>query len=217
MSSPIVPPPGAAFPKIKQLLLDRNEPAANSMYSRMLGPYNEAYMPLGNLKLHFPIHGVVHDYQRTLDLSSGVATVKFSQDGVTYTRQTFASYPDQVPVMRLSADHPGKISLSADLSSQLRYEVTTQGNELRMTGRCPSHANPDYIGAALTYDQGPNPKGMRFVVEVGCVPMGATSPRKTGNSSQTIATPSRWCWSRQQASMALTKVPAERERSDCFG
>jgi alpha-L-fucosidase 2 len=170
----------AAFPKIKQLLLDRNEPAANSMYSQMFGPYNEVYMPLGNLNILFPITGKIQDYQRTLDLPTGTARVKYTQEGITYTREAFVSFPDQAVIMRLTADKPEKISFSANLSSRLRNESTTNGGVLRMTGRCPSHANPDYAGGALTYDEGTNPKGMRFATEVRAISDGGKVSAEDG-------------------------------------
>ena len=163
----------AAFPKIRQLLLDRDEPAANALYPQLFGPYNQTYLPLGNLRLSLPTTASqVRDYQRRLDLATGIATVTYNLDGVTYTREMFVSYPDQALVLRLTADQPGKISFAAKLSSLLRHEVTASGAILRMTGRCPSRANPDYAGGKLTYDDGPNPKGMRFAATLQATPQG---------------------------------------------
>ncbi len=50
------------------------------------------------------------EYRRELDISNGVARVSFVQNGVRYLREYFASYPDGVLVVRLSADQPGKIT-----------------------------------------------------------------------------------------------------------
>jgi alpha-L-fucosidase 2 len=50
-----------------------------------------------------------------LDLDSGIVTVSFSQGGVSFRRELFASYPDQAIVLRLEADRPGAISLSSRL------------------------------------------------------------------------------------------------------
>ena len=44
----------------------------------------------------------------------GIAT---SSDGVTFTREVFASQPDQVIVIRLHADKPGALAFSARLGS----------------------------------------------------------------------------------------------------
>jgi alpha-L-fucosidase 2 len=171
----------AAFPEVRKLLLARREPEANTLYAqKMLGPWNESYMPLGNLKLFFPITGQVDDYQRRLDLSGGVVTVRYRQDGVTYTRETFVSYPDQALVMRLRADRPGKISFTANLTSQLRHETAAEGHVLRMTGRCPIHSDPHYLGSRIVYDEGPDPKGMRFAVALRAIPDAGTATVTSG-------------------------------------
>lgn len=74
------------------------------------------YQSFGALSLNYPgLEGAVQDYRRQLDLQEGVASVTFRKEGVQYQREYFVSYPDQVIVMRLSADQPGKISLQAAL------------------------------------------------------------------------------------------------------
>lgn len=55
------------------------------------------------------------DYRRTLDLADGVATVSFRQHGTTFTREVFASAPDDVVVVRLAADAPGALTFGAEL------------------------------------------------------------------------------------------------------
>lgn len=158
----------AALPEIQKLLIERREPEANALYAqKMFGPWNECYMPLGNLNLRFGVEGQVEDYRRDLDLSTGVATVRYRQDGVTYTRETFVSYPDQVLVVRIQADKPGKVAFSANLTSPLRHEVSPLGDRLRMTGRCPIHADPHYLGSRIVYDDA---RGMQFATELRAVP-----------------------------------------------
>ena len=72
---------------------------------------------LGHLDLFFPAaEDVETDYERTLDLNTATATTTFKVGGVTYTRDVFCSYPDDVTVMKLSASETGKISFSAKLS-----------------------------------------------------------------------------------------------------
>ncbi len=44
------------------------------------------------------------DYSRVLDLNRGVVTVRYKQGDVTYTREIFASYPDQAIVVKLASD-----------------------------------------------------------------------------------------------------------------
>src|SRR3712207_8011767 len=51
-------------------------------------------------------------FRSTLDLDSAVARTRFRVGEVTYTREVFASHPDQVIVVRLTADRPGQVTFS---------------------------------------------------------------------------------------------------------
>lgn len=48
------------------------------------------------------------DYRRDLDISTGLHRTAFSQDGVTFIREAFASRPDQVLIFRYTAVRDGK-------------------------------------------------------------------------------------------------------------
>lgn len=52
------------------------------------------------------------DYTRTLSLDSAISTVQYNLNGVHYTRNYFASYPDKVLVIMLKSNQPGKISVN---------------------------------------------------------------------------------------------------------
>lgn len=163
----------AAFPEVRKLLIEGKGPQAQALFNqKMLGPYNQCYMPLGNLTLDFMTADTVTAYRRTLDLRNGVATVEYQQDGIRHTRETFASFPDQAVITRIAADRPGQVSFSASLSGLIRHRIATDGKLLRMTGRCPIHADPHYIGSRVTYDESANPRGMSFAVELQAIPEG---------------------------------------------
>ena len=50
------------------------------------------------------------DYRRELNLNTGIHRTTFTQGGVTFTREAFASHPDQVMVFRYTANKPGALS-----------------------------------------------------------------------------------------------------------
>ncbi|MCU0781321.1 MAG: glycoside hydrolase family 95 protein, partial [Akkermansiaceae bacterium] len=78
-------------------------------------------------------------YCRSLDLRTAIATVKYRQGGVTYTREAFASAPDEVMVFRFTADQPGKISFRATLDRLQNFTTTADGQTgLLMTGQTAS-------------------------------------------------------------------------------
>ena len=153
-----------SLPEIRRLLVEGKHKEAQRLVEQdMNGRYNQSYMPLGDLKIDFPVSSEVTDYRRDLDLSQAVARVRFQQDGATFTREVFASQPAQAIVIRLAADKPGKVSFSATLGCQLHHSTTATAGYLRLTGRCPAHVDPNYVGnGQVIYDDAPDGKGMRF-------------------------------------------------------
>lgn len=84
------------------------------------------YQNFGEMVLAFaPSTAAVRDYRRELDLARALARVSYEQDGVHYLREYFASYPDGVIVMRLSADRPGRISFRAKFAIPDNRTITT--------------------------------------------------------------------------------------------
>ncbi|TCN59549.1 glycoside hydrolase family 95 protein [Flavobacterium circumlabens] len=57
-------------------------------------------------------HTTTSNYQRSLSLNNALSTIQYKQNGVTYNREYFASYPDKVLVIRLTADKKSKISFT---------------------------------------------------------------------------------------------------------
>ena len=85
-------------------------PAKNNNYAM---PYQTA----GNLLIKFPGHESITDYYRDLDIQTAIATVSYKSNGVSYKREIFASFPDKVIIIRLTADKPGMINCSLALNS----------------------------------------------------------------------------------------------------
>jgi alpha-L-fucosidase 2 len=75
------------------------------------------YQPLGDLRLIFPGHERVTDYRRELDLDSAIATTTYCVGNVEFKREAFASYPDRVIVVRLTASKPGQINFKLRMDS----------------------------------------------------------------------------------------------------
>jgi alpha-L-fucosidase 2 len=114
--------PGAAeyLPTIRKLLAEGKQRQAEqlAMEHFMSVPLRQkAYQPFGDLRLRFPGHDDVTDYRRELDLETAVAGVRYRVGDTTFARRVFASQPDQVIVMRLTADHGRRISFTATLDS----------------------------------------------------------------------------------------------------
>ncbi|MES2675109.1 MAG: glycoside hydrolase family 95 protein [Pseudomonadota bacterium] len=91
------------------------------------------YQNFGELVLSFPAGSTVTHYRRELDLDNGLVRVTYSQDGVNYLREYFASYPDGVIVVRISADQPKKIHFTAALHIPDNRSAHTQVNNGRIS------------------------------------------------------------------------------------
>ncbi|WP_255948198.1 glycoside hydrolase family 95 protein [Streptomyces odontomachi] len=76
-----------------------------------------AYQVLGDLACTFTGTGEVTDYERELDLETAVVRTSYRRDGVRHVREVFASTPDQVIVVRMTADTPGAIGFTARFST----------------------------------------------------------------------------------------------------
>jgi len=113
---------GAAehLPAIRKLLFEGNQREAQSLASKvfMSVPLRQMpYQPFGDLNLVFPGHDKVTAYRRELDIDRAIATTKYTVDGVTFTREVFSSNPDQVVVVRITANKSGAVTLTASLTS----------------------------------------------------------------------------------------------------
>lgn len=96
------------------------------------------YQTLGDLDLRFEGLGTgdVEQYRRELDLETAVARVRFRKGGVVYEREVFSSAADDVLVVRLTADQPGKLTFTVDLSRPEATETRVEGaGDLVMRGR----------------------------------------------------------------------------------
>ncbi|MDR1500489.1 MAG: glycoside hydrolase family 95 protein [Tannerellaceae bacterium] len=133
------PDAGKYFKPIKDLILTGKFKEAEKMVDQHffgIPSSQQAYQPLGSLRLFS--YGIDDEetkiYRRELNMETGVTSVTFTYDGVTYTREVFVSYPDRVMVVRLSADKPGKISLDISLDSHFADKITAEPGRLVMDG-----------------------------------------------------------------------------------
>jgi alpha-L-fucosidase 2 len=76
------------------------------------------YEPLGDLTLDFDDADAskVKSYRRSLDLFDGILAIQYDLNGIHYTRTAFASYPDAVIVLHLTAGRLGGLSFLAGMS-----------------------------------------------------------------------------------------------------
>ena len=79
-------------------------------------------------------HTKTTDYERGLSLNDAIAYTKYKQDGVIFTRECFASYPDKVLVIKLKASEKGKISFTLRAEIPYLKRKDTMPNQDYRTG-----------------------------------------------------------------------------------
>ena len=106
--------------RVRELLRTGKNAEADAFISRRwLGRSQQCYQPLGDLHLEFSAgaDAPATDYRRWLDLATATAGVSYRRDGATFTREYFASHPDEVLVVRLTTDRPGTLAFRVALTS----------------------------------------------------------------------------------------------------
>jgi alpha-L-fucosidase 2 len=146
----------------KALLVDKDYTKANELTKKMQGLFSQSYLPLGDVKIMQDFQGKKPtDYYRDLNLTDAIATTRFKIDGVVYSREVFASAPDNVILIRISASKKAALTFDVLASSPLKYKLSLNTNELIVSGKAPSNVNPTYY----------NPEGQEAIVQTdatGC-------------------------------------------------
>jgi len=114
--------PGAHkyLPEIRNLLFEGRQDEAEELARKhfMSVPLNqERFLAFADVLIDFDAKLEASDYYRGLDLNTGVATVKYQQGGVNYTRSVFCSFPNKAMVIHLTADKPKAINCSLSVTS----------------------------------------------------------------------------------------------------
>lgn len=138
------------LPEIQRLLFEgRNDEAQALVYNTFVckgagsGFGNGADIPygsfeiLGNLRLnyHYCANEKPGNYYRELNISNANALTTFEIDGVTYTREYFTSFTDDVALIRVTSSDKGKINIRIGIDRPRAFETKIADNILIMTGQ----------------------------------------------------------------------------------
>ncbi|MDX2068770.1 MAG: glycoside hydrolase family 95 protein [Haliscomenobacter sp.] len=133
-----------AYPQVMELLKSKKYQEAQAIITKeWLGRNHQMYQPMSDLWLNFAHDSSqIKGYKRSLDLNTATAHTEYKIGTTTYRRSYFASYPDHMVVLKISATGPDKINCTVQLSTP--HQATAQqrgnGNVLRLLGRAPGFA-----------------------------------------------------------------------------
>ncbi len=134
----------AALPEVRRLIFEGKQKEAEQLANKAIitkKSHGQMFQPVGSFHLTFDGHDQYTNYYRDLDIARAVASTSYTVNGVTYTREVLASFPDQVLVMRLTASQPGRLSFSASYSTpQVNAKITVNAaRDLTIAGLTSDH------------------------------------------------------------------------------
>ncbi len=126
------------LPIVRQLIFDGKYDEAQALVDKeMMSKSNNGmpYQTFGSVYISFPGHQKYSNYYRDLNIENATAKVKYTVNGVEFTREILTSFADQVIVVKLSANKPGSITANVFMNSPLDKTVaSTDGNQILLSG-----------------------------------------------------------------------------------
>lgn len=157
----------ADMPRLQKLLLDGKTAEAVELSERVLaGPFMRirSYQTFGDLLLDFGYLDEVSGYRRELDLSTGLVKISYCAGGVNYTREVFTSAPDDLLIMKISADRPGALTFKTSYNRAENASATVMDNTtIKIEGQivdlpdeynCPEGLHMKFAGAVRCLAKG---------------------------------------------------------------
>ena len=132
------------YPEIMELMGNGQYAEAQELVRKYwLGRPQDLYQPMSDLWINMDHTGTVTDYHRSLDIANSLHTVSYTIGRTNYVRETFASYPDHVFVIRLTADGPDKLNGSLNFSTLHEPTAVAGGGEnlLYLNAQVPGFAS----------------------------------------------------------------------------
>lgn len=127
--------------ELRKLFFEGKLIEGNQLASKYLSGKNHSFgthLPIGDLKIlfHYPENKKISNYTRRLELNHGIHTVSYKVGETTYTRECFASNPDNVLILKISANK--KKAISTDIFLNLLREpstIVTENDQLIFKGQ----------------------------------------------------------------------------------
>ena len=129
---------GETIKQIQQYFIGGDSSNASSLCDQLVGLEDDNgndgygyYLSYGNMYLDFTYDGSSNasykNYERTLNLDTGVAGVEYDVNGTHYTRENFVSYPDNVLVTRITADKANALNFTVAVEPDNNAGSSTNG------------------------------------------------------------------------------------------
>ena len=115
------------LPRLRKLIRDGDHVEAENLIRNAFfaTPHSQRhYEPLGTLTMEFGHDEKnVSNYERTLDLETATATVRYEFRGAKYVREVYASYPDNAIVIHMESSERTDFAIRLTRVSEHEYET----------------------------------------------------------------------------------------------
>ena len=122
------------IPEIRKALFAEDYALADSLQLHVQGHNSQFYQTLATLHIKGRSGSAVQNYRRELSLDSALVNITYEQDGIRYRREYFASHPDKVIAIRLSADRQNSINSRILLTAQTPHKVKASAGQITLMG-----------------------------------------------------------------------------------
>lgn len=102
--------------EIRKLIFEGKQKQAEQLANRIIlskTSHGQMFLPVGDLNIEFNGHHNYSNYYRELDIEKAITKTTYEVDGVSYTRQVLASFPDRVIVIHLTANKKASVNFNA--------------------------------------------------------------------------------------------------------
>ncbi len=130
------------LPEVRKLVFESKTKEAAAMIDREFKtPQNGMpYQSIGSLFIKFENQDNFTDYSRELDISNALATTEYKVGGVSYKREIFSSFKDNVIIMQIESSKRGALNFELSYKSQLDDVSTSDGDDaIILKARGKSH------------------------------------------------------------------------------
>ena len=133
------------LPEIRSLLNERKTTAAEKLISEHLqSPWCQCYQPVGDLLLDFDHPQEISVYRRELNMDNGLLNITYQTGNVTFTREIFASYPDNVLVTHIFASRNAALTLVSQ-NPDKKIVLVSKDINLRLKAKSLNLNSDDYL------------------------------------------------------------------------
>ncbi|WP_333863920.1 glycoside hydrolase family 95 protein [Sphingobacterium sp.] len=132
---------GAALQTIQNYIFDGKPVEADRLANETFftKTHGMPYQTAGDILLQFRGHEQFQDYYRELDLERAVSLSRYQVDGVTFTREVFTSFADDVIIMQITSSKKGALNGTLTYENEARHRIFKKGQNLILAGRGTDH------------------------------------------------------------------------------